>query len=191
MKSTYFSLARIIAVTVVLVAASLVVASSPAGSAPPGGVLTAVKHLNPTLPTPKANGSCHVNGKLQDRNCTPGVADAAVTQANIHETICKDGYSDTVREQYAPESYTEDLKKLQIKEYGYTDTNGADYEEDHLISLELGGHPNDPRNLWPEYPHSRNPKDSVEDKLNKAVCAGTMTLADAQKTISTDWTKAQ
>jgi hypothetical protein len=26
----------------------------------------------------------------------------------------------------------------------------AHYEEDHFISLELGGHPRDPKNLWPE-----------------------------------------
>jgi len=24
------------------------------------------------------------------------------------------------------------------------------YEEDHFISLEVGGHPKDPKNLWPE-----------------------------------------
>ena len=31
----------------------------------------------------------------------------------------------------------------------------SDYQEDHLISLELGGNPTDPRNLWPEpYPRA-------------------------------------
>ena len=38
----------------------------------------------------------------------------------------------------------------QIAEYGYADTSTADYEEDHLIPLELGGAPRDPNNLWPE-----------------------------------------
>jgi hypothetical protein len=28
--------------------------------------------------------------------------------------------------------------------------NPKDYEEDHLISLELGGAPRDPKNLWPQ-----------------------------------------
>jgi hypothetical protein len=74
---------------------------------------------------------------------TPGFADPRVTQANIQTTICVSGYTAKVR----PLSlYTRLLKQRQIKEYGYVDTNLADYEEDHLIPLELGGHPTDPRN---------------------------------------------
>jgi hypothetical protein len=66
-----------------------------------------------------------------------------------------------------------------------------------LISIHLsfytvrGGHPNDPRNLWPEFPHSPNPKDKVEDELHKKVCAGQITLLEAQQIISRDWTKAK
>src|SRR5215471_5613708 len=43
-----------------------------------------------------------------------------------------------------PHSHTDALKKLQIREYGYDDTRPSMYEEDHLIPLALGGHPNDP-----------------------------------------------
>jgi len=64
------------------------------------------------------------------------------------------------------------------------------YEEDHLIPLSLGGHPNDPRNLWPEAPPSPNGKDKVEDELHKKVCSGQMTLQEAQRIISTDWWNA-
>jgi hypothetical protein len=88
-------------------------------------------------------------------------------------------------------NYTDALKRQQIREYGYADTRISDYEEDHLISLELGGHPNDPRNLWPEFPHSPNAKDKVEDELHKKVCAGQITLSEAQQIISRDWTKAK
>jgi hypothetical protein len=88
-------------------------------------------------------------------------------------------------------NYTDALKRQQIREYGYADTRVADFEEDHLISLELGGHPNDPRNLWPEFPHSPNAKDKVEDELHKKVCAGQITLIEAQQIISRDWTKAK
>ncbi len=35
-------------------------------------------------------------------------------------------------------------------EYGYADRNPAHYQEDHLVPLELGGAPRDPRNLWPQ-----------------------------------------
>lgn len=49
-----------------------------------------------------------------------------------------------------PTSYTNPLKAQGIIDYGYSDTNMADYEEDHRVPLELGGAPRDPRNLWPE-----------------------------------------
>jgi hypothetical protein len=39
-----------------------------------------------------------------------------------------------------------------MREYGYTDHHLSDFEEDHLIPLELAGAPADIRNLWPE-PH--------------------------------------
>jgi len=55
-----------------------------------------------------------------------------------------------------------------MKEYGYRRPRNA-YEEDHLISLQLGGNPSDPRNLWPEFPHSVNRKDNFEGYLKRQV----------------------
>ncbi len=63
----------------------------------------------------------------------------------------------------------------------------ANYEYDHLVSLELGGAVNDPRNLWPEPGSSPNPKDAVEDALHRMVCDGEMQLSQAQRIISTNW----
>jgi hypothetical protein len=55
------------------------------------------------------------------------------------------------------------------------------YQEDHLISLELGGDPMDPRNLWPEpYPRAAD-VDQIENELNAEVCGGRLTLAEAQR----------
>jgi hypothetical protein len=55
-----------------------------------------------------------------------------------------------------------------------------DYQEDHLISLELGGHPTDQRNLWPEpHPYAER-MDTIENELNRKVCNGTLTLRQAQ-----------
>ena len=65
-----------------------------------------------------------------------------------------------------------------------------DYEYDHLVPLGVGGAVNDPRNLWPEPGASPNPKDQVEDELNREVCDGRLTLAQAQKAIATDWLTA-
>ena len=86
---------------------------------------------------------------LPDPRRTPGAVNPAVTQANIDSTICVRGWTRTVR---PPERYTESLKRQQMREYGYTDHHLSDFEEDHLILLELAGAPTDPRNLWPE-PH--------------------------------------
>jgi len=102
-------------------------------------------------------------------------------------TICVTGYTAGVR---PPSAYTDSLKKQQIVQYGYSDTNPADYEEDHLIPLELGGHPTDPRNLWPEPRFGAEPaskKDGVENALHARVCSGSTSLATAQRAIAEDW----
>jgi hypothetical protein len=78
---------------------------------------------------------------------TPGATNSDVTQANIERTICVRGYTKTIR---PPAYYTNRLKKEQLAQYGYADRNPRHYEEDHLIPLEIGGNPTDPRNLWPE-----------------------------------------
>ena len=49
-----------------------------------------------------------------------------------------------------PTSFIEPLKVSGIIAYGYTDASVANYEEDHLIPLELGGDGWSPSNLWPE-----------------------------------------
>src|SRR3984957_1918638 len=132
-----------------------------------------------TLPPPRPAGSCKSVNGFPDPTCTPGVFDPTVTQSTINTT--------TVR---PPVKYTDALKIQQIREYGYTDTSVADYEEDRFIPLELGGAPSDPGNLWPEFPHSPNPKDSIENKLKKLVCANKLTLDKARQLIQTNWKTA-
>jgi hypothetical protein len=108
---------------------------------------------------------------------TPGVVNPEVQQETIGLTICKSGWTRTVR---PPTSYTAELKLRQMREYG-VGGDPSDYQEDHLISLELGGHPTDPRNLWPEPgPHAEE-VDRVENELNDKVCSGEITLAEAQR----------
>lgn len=130
------------------------------------------------------------NQLLPNPTLTPGATNPDITQATIGQTICNKNWS--TKSIRPPSSYTIALKKRQIKQYGFTDTDTSHYEEDHLISLELGGHPTDPKNLWPESyqttPGAKN-KDSVENLLHKEVCDGTITLQQAQEEISTDWTR--
>lgn len=133
------------------------------------------------------HSTCHINGVLPDPFCTPGAVNPAVTQANIQQTICVQGYTSIIR---PPVSYTNPLKIQQIAAYGYADTNIHDYEEDHLISLELGGAPADPKNLWPEPGASPNAKDSIENLCHKKVCNGEITLALAQQQIASNWQTA-
>ena len=122
----------------------------------------------------------------------PGLTDPRVTQNNIQTTICVSGYTATVR---PPVSYTNKLKADQLKDPKYHDADHtmAHYEEDHLIPLELGGHPTDPKNLWPE-PYATQQgarvKDQLEDRLKRLVCAGTVTLQEAQGAIETNWIAA-
>jgi len=107
---------------------------------------------------------------------TPGVLNPDVTQANITSTICLHGWTKTIR---PTTSYTNDLKERQMREYAVGGSR-SDYQEDHLISLELGGHPTDPRNLWPEpYPRASE-VDSIENDLNAKVCSGELSLETAQ-----------
>jgi hypothetical protein len=106
-----------------------------------------------------------------------------VTQADLSSTICRSGYTETVR---PSESITEREKAASLRSYGDPGSLG-EYEYDHLVPLELGGAPNDPRNLWPESGSIPNPKDEVENRLREMVCSGQMRLAVAQRGIARNW----
>ena len=77
---------------------------------------------------------------LASPTLTPGSLNPDVTQATIGSTICVRGWTATVR---PPTGYTNALKLEQMPEYGETGAPSG-YQEDHLISLELGGNPTDP-----------------------------------------------
>lgn len=162
---------------------------------------------------------------------TPGAANPQVTQQNIEDTICSRRWS--TKQIRPPAQYTSKLKRKQLREYGDTahqtraqltnpgtgkvDTtrcashsdNMACYEEDHLISLEDGGNPTDPRNLWPE-PYNTSvggtimgahQKDVVEGFIHDEVCydfphsqknshipaTTSVTLKRGQEILAGDW----
>jgi len=149
------------------------VKSNPTTESSPSTILTSCKSVNDILPDPK---------------CTPGAIDPSVTQDNIDSTICVSGYTKTVR---PPVSVTEPQKFESMKSYGFDDSP-SNYEFDHLIPLELGGAPDDVRNLWAE-PHYTTPnsfdKDGFENYLHDQVCSGSMDLKTAQNEIATNWVK--
>lgn len=144
-------------------------------------------------------GTCHyrwtaAGEPLPDPNCTPGATNPAVTQDTLATTICKSGYTADIR---PGTSVTSKEKAANALSYNYTGAL-SDAEYDHHISLQLGGDPNDPRNLWVQPPSPghvpgtgvNNNKDKVENKLKAAICSGTVTLVQAQQAIAYDWTTA-
>jgi hypothetical protein len=158
---------------------------SPGGARALAASLVAVH--DPGRVTGTLAGPCHArdHGRLPDPRCTPGAIDPAVTQADIHSTICAAGYTATVR---PPASQTGSFKFGEAyPAYGLT--AGTESELDHLVPLELGG-ANDAANLWPEAGAIPNPKDAVEDALHQAVCDGRITLARAQRAIARNWETA-
>jgi hypothetical protein len=79
------------------------------------------------------------------------------------------------------------LKRTACEQYGVEKCDGS-VEGDHLISIEIGGCPDCQKNVWPQPMTEARIKDhQVEDVLPKLICAGTISLADAQKCIATDW----
>ena len=128
---------------------------------------------------------------LPNRQLTPGAINPAVTQSNIRSTICVSGWTATVR---PPVSYTNQLKYDQLHS-GYNldgDLNMKDYEEDHIVPLEVGGNPSSTLNLFPEprkIKFSSYLKDQLENRMHQLVCSGQITLKAAQAVFLTNWEK--
>jgi hypothetical protein len=122
-----------------------------------------------------------------DPKLTPGAFNPAVTQETIKKTICKPGYTATIR------NVSEKTKKEVFKRYGFIEGKykPGDYEIDHFLSLEISGS-NDINNLWPQAylpkPGARE-KDVTETHLHKSICSGKLTLGDAQRIMLEDWYK--
>ena len=162
-------------------------------------ILTAC--MNPPVvtdtPVGKAATTTSITGVADDARYLPnpawqpGAYNPDVTPDTIQTTICVSGYSKKIR---PPLSYTDALKKKQIAQYGYSDTKLADYEEDHLVALGIGGHPKDPKNLWPQPRHttpwSATQKDTLEDVLHQMICSGQVALDTARHAMATDWVAA-
>ena len=85
-------------------------------------------------------GACHlgwVAGQpMPDEHCSPGATNPAVTQGTNHETICKAGWTATVR---PPVAVTDAIKAQSAHAYGIP--AGTVGELDHLLSgaLSLDG----------------------------------------------------
>ncbi|MDX6503681.1 MAG: hypothetical protein QOE29_806 [Gaiellaceae bacterium] len=116
-----------------------------------------------------------------DPTLTPGALNPAVTPTTLATTVCIPGWTATVR---PPTEYTNHLKVVQLRQYGFPGST-ADYQEDHFISLGLGGHPTDPHNFWPEpWPRARA-VDKIEVELHDKLCHGQLSLEEVRRRIAT------
>ena len=149
-----------------------------------------------TVQPQPAPGSCHYAYvgpyPLPDPHCTPG---RSIPRSPRPTSAPPSAGAGTPRASAHRRAITEPEKEASAAAYGYTGPfSTAEY--DHLIPLELGGDPNDPANLWVEPPDNpdatstANTKDLLENRLNRLVCAGQLTLAAAQQAIATDWVAA-
>ncbi len=139
---------------------------------------------SPTVsPTPASALVITAAGAIKpDSALTPGQTFAGVTAAQV----CVSGYSASVRD--VPDS----VRRAVFAAYGIDYAQHAQYELDHLISLELGGD-NAGANLWPEPLNGSGGakvKDKIEDKLHSLVCSGQLSLSTAQQAIARDWSAA-
>jgi len=110
-----------------------------------------------------------------------------VRQDTLQQTVCISGYTATVRPAV---SYTEGVKKKLLRQRNLDWSHAHEFELDHIVPLELGGHPRDLKNLqlqaW-DGPRGAHVKDHLENKLHCMVCAGQIPLAKAQREIYKNW----
>jgi hypothetical protein len=74
---------------------------------------------------------------------------------------------------------TQAMRRAVFTRYGVPWADRRLYELDHLVPRELAG-ADDVLNLWPEIWSDAHTKDHEENRLHQAVCAGTLSLAEAQ-----------
>lgn len=119
---------------------------------------------------------------VPDRAITPGVTNPTITAAKS----CSVKWGKDAR------LVTEAMKRTVAARYGLKRSQvvgiqrGPCCEFDHLISRELGG-ADDVKNLWPQPWKAAKQKDRLENKLHTLVCAGVLSLPEAQHVIAHDW----
>ncbi|MEM5398940.1 hypothetical protein [Paraburkholderia unamae] len=130
-----------------------------------------------------AAGSAAQAASAQD----PRLLDTRVTQESVTDTICRPGYADTVA---PPFDETMALKNRMLAARGIDADDGVGYALDRHVPIVLGGSPDATANFdlipWGGHAGERR-KSLLTVRLKRCVCAGRMTLAQAQAAISGNW----
>ena len=115
--------------------------------------------------------------------------DARVTQQSVAGTICRPGYADTVS---PPLDEIMARKNQLLTARGIDPDDGVSYALDRRVPILLGGSPDALQNFdllpWAGHGGERR-KELLAARLKRCVCAGRMSLADAQAAIVGNWTK--
>ena len=130
-----------------------------------------------------ATGSAAQPAFAQD----PQLLDTRVTQESVTDTICRPGYADTVA---PPFDQTMALKDRMLAARGIDADEGVGYALDRHVPIVLGGSPDAKANFdlipWGGHAGERR-KSLLTVRLKRCVCAGRMTLAQAQSAITGNW----
>ena len=117
----------------------------------------------------------------------PRLLDTRVTQESVTDTICRPGYADTVA---PPFDQTMALKDRMLAARGIDSDEGVGYALDRHVPIVLGGSPDATANFdlipWGGHAGERR-KSLLTVRLKRCVCAGRMTLAEAQAAITGNW----
>ncbi|HEY6542835.1 MAG TPA: HNH endonuclease, partial [Ktedonobacteraceae bacterium] len=181
MKNYLFALTLLVALVILLSGCDITISGTGISgiSTPISGSTTGVSTGSAALGKRTKISGCVAHGGLPDSACTPG---AIFPNATVQQ-ICTSGYASSVRN--VPFSEADQV----YAEYGIYHHYSGEFEDDHLVPLELGGS-NDIANLWPEAASPTpgfHQKDQVENYLHDQVCSGAMSLKEAQTEIATNW----
>jgi hypothetical protein len=115
--------------------------------------------------------------------------DERVTQQSVAQTICRPGYADTVA---PPLDEIMAHKNQLLAARGIDPDHGSQYALGRRVPIVLGGAPDAPENFdllpWAGRSGERR-KELLATRLKRCVCAGRMSLADAQAAIVGNWTR--
>jgi hypothetical protein len=119
----------------------------------------------------------------------PQLLDSRVTQQSLAETICRPGYADSVA---PPFNEAMALKDRLLAQRGIDADDGVAYALDRRVPIVLGGSPDAAANYdllpWAGHAGERR-KALLTVRLKRCVCAGQMSLAEAQAAIAGDWVR--
>jgi hypothetical protein len=133
------------------------------------------------LSQPARTSGCRLQGSLPDPACTPG----AVVNLTHDQVCAADFQGDTNGGTGAPAEQV-------LKAYAINSAAATQYHIDQLVPAVLGGS-NDLANLWPQplnSPPAYAEKNRLEQYLRDQVCAGKISLGDAQRQIALNWLAA-